>query len=58
MKHSVAGICLKRKKAFLFNLVLIIFFYIIDKGFCPVCEFVFCNKLDRIRRHNFGAKGA
>ena len=35
-----------------------IFFYLIDKGFCFVCEFVFCNKLDRIRRQNFGTKVA
>ena len=28
------------------------------KGFCPVLEFVFCDKLDRIRRQNFGAKVA
>ena len=33
-------------------------FYLIDKGFCSICEFVFCNKLDRIRRQNFGAKVA
>ena len=35
-----------------------IFFYLIDKGFCPVREFVSCNKLTRIRRENFGAKVA
>ena len=34
----------------------LIFFYLINKGFCRVGEFVFCNKLDRIRRQNFGAK--
>ena len=48
MKHSFVGDRLKQKKHF----------YLIDKGFCPVREFVFCNKLGRTRRQNFGAKVA
>ena len=35
-----------------------IFSYLINKSFCPAREFVFCNKLDRIRRQNLGAKVA
>ena len=50
--------CLKRKKAFYLIWCWFIFFYLIDKGFCPSREFVFCNKLDKIRRQNYGAKVA
>ena len=35
-----------------------VFFYLINKGFCPIHDFVSCNKLDRIRRKNFGGKVA
>ena len=31
---------------------------LINAGFCPVRELVFCNKSDRIRGHNFGAEVA
>ena len=49
MKHSFAEDRLKRKKYFHLTRWRFIFFCLIDKGFCPVCKFVFCNKLDRIR---------
>ena len=45
-----------KKKHFYLIWCWFIFFYLIDKGFCPVPVFVFCNKLDRIRRKNFGTK--
>ena len=60
MKHSVVGDCFESKENKKNYLILcwFIFFDIINEGFCPVHEFVFCNKLDRIRRHNSGTKGA
>ena len=61
MKHSVLGDLFetkKQKKYFLLIRRWFAFFYIIDTGFCSVCEFAFCNKLDRIKRYNFGAKNA
>ena len=50
MKHSFVGGRLKEKKHFYLIRCWFVSFYLIDKGFCPVREFVFCNKLDRIRR--------
>ena len=38
----------EKKKRFYLIWCWFIFFYLIDKGFCPIREFVFCNKLDRI----------
>ena len=38
-----------KKKYFHLTRWRFVFFCLIDKGFCPVCKFVFCNKLDRIR---------
>ena len=52
MKHSFVKDHLKRKKNILFNSMLI------DTSFYPVCEFVFCNKLDRTRGQSFDAKVA
>ena len=57
MKHSFNGDLFEReKKNYLIWCWFI--FLLIDKGFYPVREFVFCNKLDRIRIQNFGAKVA
>ena len=58
MKHSFIGDLCETKKIFLFNSMLITFFHLIGKGFFLVHVFVFSNKLDRIRRQNFGAKVA
>ena len=58
MKYSFVGDRLKWKKKIYLIRCWFIFFYLIDKGFCPVFEFVFCNKLDKIRRQNFAAKVA
>ena len=59
MKHSFVGDRLKQKKKdFYLILCWFIFFYVIDKGFYPVHEFVFCNKLDRVTRQKFGANVA
>ena len=60
MKNSFLGDRLKRrKKHFYFIRYWFIFFCLIDIAFCPpVPQFLFCNKLKRIRRQNFGAKVA
>ena len=59
MRHSFVGKAWnEKKKQFYLVWCWFIFFYLTDKGFCAVREFVICNKLDRIRRHNFGAKVA
>ena len=50
------GFVWNEKKIFCFILCWFIFFHLIDKDFNPVREFLFCNKFDRIRRQNFGAK--
>ena len=51
VKHSFVGDSFETKKKKHFYLIWcwFIFFYLIDKGFCPVCQFVFCNKLDKLK---------
>ena len=61
MKYSFAGDSFemkKKKNHFYLIRYWFIYFYLINKGFCPVREFVFCKTLDRIRRQNFVAKVA
>ena len=57
MKHSFEGDLFEREKK-LYLIWCWLIFHLIDKGFYPSHEFVFCNKLDRIRIQNFGAKVA
>ena len=53
MKHSFVGDRLKRKKHFYLIRCWFIFFSLIDKGFCLVREFVFCNKLRQNKKTEF-----
>ena len=52
------GLFETKKKHFYLIRCWFIFFYLIDKGFCLIHEFVFCIKLDIIGRQNFGTKVA
>ena len=57
VKHSFVGYSFETKKIYIYLIwCWFIFFYLIDKGFCPVCQFVFCNKFDRLRRQNLVPK--
>ena len=50
MKHSMVGDSFETKTEHFYLIWWFLAFCIINKGFCPTCEFVFCNKLDKIRR--------